>query len=504
MNNDSDGLDLVRVPSGIAGLDTILGGGFFKGGVYIVQGVPGTGKTILANQVCFAHVRTGGRAAYITLLAESHTRMMQHLRPLAFFDENAIPEQLYYISAFRTLEEEGLKGLLDVLRREIGGRHVSCLILDGMVAAEEAASSDRELKKFIHELQSYASLVGCTVFLLTSGPTHSRTVRAEHTMVDGLIELDETLYGVRTERSLQVRKFRGAGSLRGRHFFRIVSDGIQVLPRIEAMFAQPSALQPVDRPRVTSGMDALDRMIRGGLPSASTIMVVGASGTGKTTFGLQFVGRASEAEPGLFFGFYETPERLRDTARFVGIDLAGLESKGALEIHWRPQGENVLDELGHALLDAVRRRKVRRLFIDSLDAFIESAVAPERIGRFFAVLANELRARGVTTVFSAETRETGGHYGLVPIGGISALADGLLYLQVVRADRGPLQRLMSVTKLRDTAFDSVPQRFSIDAAGLTLHGPLTGEDVRPAEVPSAALPGGSLSSAPPAEGAQAR
>src|ERR1700745_622220 len=108
-----------RVSTGIAGLDTILGGGVFEGGLCIIQGAPGAGKTILGNQICFHHVAEGGRALYVTLLAENHARMMLHIGQLRFFDERLIPDRVYYISAFRVLEESGLSAVLDLLRREI-------------------------------------------------------------------------------------------------------------------------------------------------------------------------------------------------------------------------------------------------------------------------------------------------------------------------------------------------------------------------------------------------
>src|ERR1700745_2504678 len=127
--------ELARVPSGISGLDEILPGGLLEGGVYIIQGRPGAGKTILANEICFRHAAAGGRAAYVTLLAEMHTRLLQHLRPLAFFNKAFIPKSLYYVSAFQTLEGDGLKGLIDVLRREIKGQHADLLVVDGLVAA---------------------------------------------------------------------------------------------------------------------------------------------------------------------------------------------------------------------------------------------------------------------------------------------------------------------------------------------------------------------------------
>ena len=99
-----------RVPSGIAGLDIILRGGFMLGGMYILQGSPGAGKTILTNQICFNHVAAGGRALFVTLLAENHARMIANLRGLSFFDESQIPDRLTYLSAFNDMRDGGLKG----------------------------------------------------------------------------------------------------------------------------------------------------------------------------------------------------------------------------------------------------------------------------------------------------------------------------------------------------------------------------------------------------------
>src|ERR1700749_3181115 len=110
---------LKRIATGVPGLDTVLRGGFLRGGIFIVQGSPGAGKTILGNQICFHHVASGGRALYVTLLAENHARMLLHIGQLGFFEEAAIPDRLYYISAFSVLEEAGLTGPLDLLRREI-------------------------------------------------------------------------------------------------------------------------------------------------------------------------------------------------------------------------------------------------------------------------------------------------------------------------------------------------------------------------------------------------
>ncbi len=111
-----------RVPSGVPGLDTVLRGGFPRGGIHILQGVPGAGKTILGNQLCYHHAAAGGRALYVTLLAESHARMLLHLGTLRFFEADQLPDQIAYISGFGALQGEGLPGLVTLLRREIAAR----------------------------------------------------------------------------------------------------------------------------------------------------------------------------------------------------------------------------------------------------------------------------------------------------------------------------------------------------------------------------------------------
>ncbi len=461
---------LERLRSSIPGLDTVLGGGFFRSGVYILQGLPGCGKTIFANQLCYGHVTAGGRAVYVTLLAESHARMLQHIRPLDFYDESMIPTRLTYMSAFKELEMEGLKGLTALLRREMRALNATVLVLDGLVAATEAAETDRELKKFIHEIQTNAVFHGCTVFLLTSGT--SQRINAEHTMVDGIIELEDRLFDARSERAIQVRKFRGGKALRGKHGFQITDAGLQVFPRIEALFTQPG-VKDAGLPEVLStGVPSLDALIqRGGLPAASATVVIGSTGTGKTTMGLQFVSRSSAQEPGLLFGFFESPDRLRTHAAALGMPIDRLEAEGHLHLMWHSQGEHVLDELAHKLLDKVQAHGVRRLTIDGLSGFLENATYPERIGRFFSGLVNELRRRGVTVLMTLETRDAVGSMVPTPYG-ISAFVDNLMFLRFVEA-KGEVKRLISILKIRSSHFDPGLYALETAASGLRVSGRFT-------------------------------
>ncbi|HYZ42409.1 MAG TPA: ATPase domain-containing protein [Stellaceae bacterium] len=464
---DADrGAPLERVPTGIPGLDTVLRGGFLKAGIYIVRGDPGTGKTILGNQFCFNHVAAGHRAVYVTLLTETHDRMMQHMQAMSFFERSCIPDGIYYVNGFRVIEEDGINGFIDLLRREIRAHDATLLVLDGLVVTEESSGSDRDFRKFIRELQAYIAIEGCTALLLTNG-CHNE-YHPEHTMVDGLIELHDVLFGTQAERELEVHKLRGTDALRGRHPFRITDGGIVVYPRIEALLARPSADDRWPDERCATGVAELDAMLGGGIPRGTTTLVLGASGSGKTSLGLHFLSQSAAEEPGLFFGFYEMPLRLRVKAAHIGIRLDSLIEKGHLEILWHPATEDILDALGNRLIEAVRCRRVKRLVIDGLLGFQEIAAdRPHRIGRFLTALANELRVLNVTTFYTAETRNLIGSVIEGPTIGLSTIAENLILLRYVEL-RSQLRRLISIVKMRDSDFDSSLREFQITSAGLEL------------------------------------
>ena len=319
-----------RVRSLIPGLDAILCGGFLRGGLYMIQGTPGMGKTILASQIIYSQAAEEHRALFVTVLGESHGRMMTHMRSLAFFDVARIPDQVAYISAYRALDDEGLKGLTALLLREIVARKTTLLVLHGMSAVAAKSGAEFEVKRFVHEMQALASMTNCTMLLLS---TSAGDLSApELTMVDGLIEMWLHRHGFRTERRLMVHKLRGSAFLEGQHAFRITGEGIRVFPRIEALLAMPTVGGDPVHTRISSGVASLNAMLGGGIPAATLTALVGPSGSGKTTVGLHFLSCSNASKPGLLFGCYEPPDRLRRKASTMGFDLAGAEQRGEVEI----------------------------------------------------------------------------------------------------------------------------------------------------------------------------
>jgi len=462
---------LSRVPTGVPGLDTILGGGFLAGGVYIIQGTPGTGKTTLGNQIAFNHAAQGGQALYTTLLAEYHGRMMQHLGGMSFFDASKIPDQVSYLNGFGTLKADGYPALRDLLRREVTKHKATILILDGFATVQRRASEEQDFNEFVHELQSVAIATDCTMFLLSSAMGVKET--PEYTIVDGIVELSDQLLGWSSESTLQVVKLRGTNYLRGRHAFRITGDGLVVYPRIETLLAHPSRPDPDAAGTVPSGVDRLDAMLGGGVPAASTTMVMGPSGVGKTTLGLQFLSQCGADEPGLFFGFYETPGRLRLKVDRVCPPLGALLDSGVAEVLWQPPTDGLLDAYGERLLENVRRRGVRRLVIDGLGAFQSAAVEPARLNQYLTALMNELRALGVTTVYTLTVPDMTGPYIREPVRDLTVPSDNLILMRYVEMGTR-LHRMISVLKVRNSDFDPSLYEYVTTGHGLRIEGTLAG------------------------------
>ncbi|MET3858680.1 ATPase domain-containing protein [Rhizobium sp. OAE497] len=461
--------ELPRLLTGISGLDTILGGGLVEGASYIIQGHPGAGKTIFANQVAFANLSRGGKVLYVTLLAETHDRLFQSLGTLEFFDNAHLGSSITYVSVFQTLRDEGLSAVVSLIRQEIARQEATLLVFDGLLNARDRADTQLDVKTFVAEVQSQAAFVGCTVLFLTS--TRIAEDSPEHTMVDGVIELHNELVGVRSVRRLQIRKSRGSAALGGYHQFEITSTGMTVYPRMEAMLMSALAADDKATPPLTSGTDGFDRLMGGGLPRSSVTLLFGPSGCGKTAMGLNFLSQSAKEEPGLHFGFYETPARLLAKARALRVDLDTPLESGALEAIWNPMTENLLDKLGHRLLDAIRTRGVKRLLIDGLGGFERAAVHPPRLVEFFATLMNEIRRLGVTTIATWELRDLFGPTVTAPGSEISSLLDNLVMLRHVEID-SRYKRTISVLKVRDSAYEPVIREIEFGPHGLAISAPL--------------------------------
>jgi circadian clock protein KaiC len=456
--------------TGVPGLDIILGGGLRQGGLYLIEGMAGAGKTILSAQIAFHRAARGEKVLYVTLIAESHDKLLDHLAGLSFFDVDVIAQRVFFLSGYHALMRGGLDGLLGVIAESLQRQRPSLLVIDGFRCARDVSSSDLALSKFIHELNTLVAAVHATGLLLA--PLSGNAPQPEHTLVDGLIELNRYADGMRRAREIEVHKMRGRDHLMGRHAFRITDAGHVMFPRLEAQCTTQPGPAEFDT-RLTFGLPVLDTLLGGGLVKGSTTTLLGPSGAGKTLLCVQFLAAGlAGGEHCMYLGFYEPPARLAAKAEGVGIRLHEAIEEGRLIVRWMPPVELAIDEIAATALDSIRCHCATRLVIDGIDGFRDSTLRTGRFGLFLNAFSSGLRERGVTTLVTEEAPMFAGPAYAKPLR-MSALAENLVLLRYAESDSG-LRRILTVLKQRESAHDPTPHELLIGPLGLSLRADLLG------------------------------
>ena len=463
-----------RIPllrTGVDGFDHILGGGFPAHSLYLIQGLAGSGKTTLACQIGFRHAIEGKKVLILTLIAETHGKMLNHLSSFSFFDEKLVGDRIVFLGAYSELLKGGLRQLLKSIADTLAEQRPDIMIIDGFRTVRDAKPSDVALSEFMLSLNSLVSTMECTTFLLS--PTEGNVADSENTLVDGLIELSQYEQGLQLVREIKVFKLRGSKHLLGRHVFEVGEHGVAIYPRLEAVSSRSGAAPPASRQRLGFGIEGWDRLTNGGVAKGSTTALLGNPGVGKTLMGLHFIyDGLQRGENCLIVGFYESPQRLIEKAGSVGIHLKPYYDSGALQLIWHPPLEVLVDSLAQQVLRQVEQRTVSRLLVDGLDGLREIVLHEGRSRSFLAAFVNELRCRNVTTFFTQELPYFG--QGL-PHGEISAsmLFENIILLRYVDVN-GINRRQIGVLKLRENSYDAANHILLITDQGMSIEGAVGG------------------------------
>ena len=462
---DNEGSDRrVWLETGVPGLDTILSGGLLQGGLYVVEGHAGTGKTILGFQCGLTYARRGDRVVVVTLLSESHGRLIDHLRDFEFFDGAVIARSFLLLSGYGAAKE-GLQPLLHLLAQTLMQQKPRLMVIDGFSGVRAFAEGEEGYAEFLMELSALVAAAGCTALLLSTlgGPVH----QVQQALVDGIVELSTTAFGVRRIRELEVHKFRGADPIAGRHAFQIGKSGIHVYPRFEAVKTRRTPTARVSDYKLAFDLPPLDQMLSGGLMEGSTTSLLGSPGVGKTSLALKFLEAGlGHRERALYLGFYEQPSRLLAKAAAVGIPLASYVNSGELLIDWRVPLEVLLDEVIERLLERIEQHQPRRLVLDGISGLRETTVHTDRNQPLTAALLHELKARHVTTLITEELPLFFEGVSSMPSSS-AAFVENIIYLRYVEQPTA-VSRVLSLIKVRDGDHDPGLRPFSVSSKGFVI------------------------------------
>lgn len=484
----NDKVPIVQLDTGVPGLNDVLGGGLPEFSFNLLAGGPGAGKTTLVHQIAFALATPERPALYITVLGEPPLKLLRYQQQFAFFDATKVNRSIRFISIAHEVLEAGLGKVLERIVTEVEATSPSLVIVDSFRSVIRAAqvpelNGELSLQAFVQRLALQLTTWQATTFLVGEYQRSEEEDNPIFTVADGILWLDQSIERNSIVRKLQVVKMRGQAPIPGLQTFRISGKGIQVFPRVpvpkevsaqDQMKLMAEGASAKQLPRVSIGVSELDRMLGGGIPRGSSLLVAGPSGSGKTVLSMQFIAEGvKHREPGLLAVFEKRPSDYLQSSPFGG-EVARQIQAGALHVIYLRPLDLSLDETLQEVQDMVRAHGVKRVVIDSLSG-LELALAPafredfrETLHRMSAMLT----AMGITLLLTVEMVDSYIDLRFSPHG-TAFLTDGIILMRYIELE-GQLKRLMAIVKLRGSQHSKELRLYEITNEGLVVGNGLQG------------------------------
>lgn len=441
----------------------------------MVRGNPGVGKTTLALQFLMDGARVGERVLYITLseteeeirqIADSHGWSLAGVNLF----ELSSAEQTLRLNDENTLyaaEDVDLKETVRVLLDQVETLKPQRVVFDSLSEIRLLAQSPVRYRRQILALKQHFAGRSCTALLLDD---HSQGEdRQVESLAHGVLEMEQTASGYGADRRrLRIAKLRGSPFRSGHHDFSLRTGGLVVFPRlISSEHRTELRSQPVG-----SEVPNLDAMLGGGIDRATSTLLIGPAGAGKSALATQFaLAAAKRGEAATLFLFEERIGTWQRRGEQLGMLLQEQMDAGRLHVHQVDPAEVAPDEFSHLVRDAVERHHSTVVVIDSINGYFNAM--PE--ARFLSLQMHELLAylseRGVASVLTMAQAGLIGSNMSSPVD-ISYLADTIILLRYFES-AGRVKKAISVLKRRAGRHEDTIRELSFGNGALNVGKPLS-------------------------------
>jgi circadian clock protein KaiC len=462
------------VSSGVPGLDLVLGGGLPENRVYLIEGMPGTGKTTLALQFLLDGVARGETTLYITLaetrheleaVARSHGWALDGVEivELAPPDEILNPESRYTVFHPSDVElNQTVRSVYDAVERLRPSR----VVLDSLSEMRILSQDPLRLRRQVLALKHFFTGRGCTVLLLDDQRSQDSDLHFA-SIVHGVVLLEQLAleYGAERRRT-RVTKLRGQRFRGGYHDFTMRTGGIVVYPRLVASEHPQVEVEAV----VSSGNEEIDLLLGGGLDAGTCTLIMGATGVGKTVLTTQMaLAAAGRGERAMLFLFDERARTFVERARKLDISVDEALASGRLVLQQIDPTELSPGAFAARVVETVEQEGARLVGIDSLTGYLNAMPTEALLTIHLHELFSYLGQRGVTSLLTLAQHAPFSESSVVA--DVSYLADAIILLRYFEA-LGEVRQAISIIKRRSGAHEKTIREYRIQVGGLKVGSPL--------------------------------
>ncbi len=456
---------IARIETGVPNLDEVLNGGLPKGSVTVISGAPGSGKTILTQQLCFHNASAHHRVLFFSTLSEPMAKSLLYLHQFDFFEKKKLDGDIKFVDLGVMLRAKGLAAVSGLILQHLKDYKPTLVIIDSFKVFDDLAGSREELRKFGYEVAVNLMAWETTALLLGEyGPADVEN-NPFFSIVDGVFYLSQRESAGERQRFFRVIKMRGTAHSREEHPFRITSSGIEMFAPGLRIAREPDSPSRLAK-RCKTHIDKLDELLGPGIPWGSSLLIGGVAGTGKTVLSLEFIYRGALAgEKGILFSFEETEDRLRAAARGLGWDLDSQIDSGMVEIVFIPQPDIKVETHLLMIRERIEAHKAKRVVIDSVSVFLHKVTDPQLSREKIFHLCSVVQNAHAVGFFPTDIPY--GSNKVSRFGVEETVVDGVIILSAIEEGL-ERERYIEVYKLRNTAHLKGRHNMAIGEHGIAI------------------------------------
>ncbi|WP_297497566.1 ATPase domain-containing protein [Thermococcus sp.] len=235
--------------------------------------------------------------------------------------------------------------------------------------------------------------------------------------------------------------------------------------------------------RIRSGIPGFDGLIEGGFPKGTTVLVTGPTGSGKTTFGVQFVYKGAELynEPGVIVTMEERAQDLRREMKSFGWDIEKYEKEGLIAIvdgvsavvglpseeQYVLEGNINAEDFLRYIYRVVKAINAERLLVDSIPSIAFRLRKEDEIREVLLQLNTILLEMGITSILTTEAPDPA-HGRISRYGVEEYISRGVVLLDFIEKEV-ELKRYLLIRKMRETKHSMKKYPFEITSEGIVVY-----------------------------------